>query len=530
MKKILIADDSATLRKILRDELEKVSEYQIFEASNGAETLESLEKIKPDLITLDVDMPDIDGYLVCFAIRKLNNDLANTPVIFVTSSDTMESRQRGHRVGGNDFIVKPFVPAELHSAVKKQLFGKSELKGARILLVDDSPLVRQILENYLVDEQINLVHAESGEEALKILQANIASFDAVITDYNMPGLSGEELCRAIRKDIRDLDLPVIIITSKKELAKQLFGAGASDYLPKPFTKEELLARVRIHLRPILIKRALYENLISVKKLTREMEQKNSELLAAKKIIEEKTLEITQDLIIASEFQQKYFGNLEIPDYMEIALYYQPVSYVSGDFYMLRKNNDGDCNILIGDVAGHGIAPAFVTMVAKTLLDQTLNFESVSEIMKKLSQDIGLTIPSDRYLTAALARINEEGTLFLANAGHPGIILIPADGSELKTIKPEGTPLGMFDEDIAFFDSQKVQLNQGDTLVLFTDGILEQMNNQSEAYGLQRLKNDLLGGEKLNPEALSQRIMTNFERFVGASEIEDDQTLIIIRYK
>lgn len=530
MKKILIADDSATLRAVLRNEIEKNAEYEVFEAKNGSEALEMVVKLQPDLLTLDIWMPDMDGYQVCTTIRSFDSDLAKLPVIFLTSADTMESRQRGHRVGGNDFIIKPFVSAELQSAISKQLYKKNELQGASILVVDDSPLVRQILAGYLAGQQIELIHAGCGEEALGILRENFTTIDAVITDYNMPGLNGEGLCRAIRQDIGDLDLPVIFITSKREIGNQLFAAGATDYLQKPFTREELLARVRIHLRPMMVKRFLYETLIDVKKLTRAMEQKNALLKSANETIEQKTLELTEDLIVASEFQQKYFGNCEVPDFLELALYYQPMSYVSGDFYMVRKNHSGACNILIGDVAGHGIGPAFVTMVAKTLLDRVIDGESLCEMMQDLNRDVEQTIPSDRYLTSVLLRICEDGQLTLANAGHPGIILLPADGSPRISIKPEGTPLGMFDGSIAFFDTKTVKLNPGDKLVLFTDGLIEQRNKKGQEYGMQRFEKSLDNSWSEGPEALIKSVIADFGNFVGTAAIDDDQTLIVVKYR
>lgn len=529
MKKILIADDSATLRAILKHELEKNPSYEIFEAGNGQEAIKLLKNIKPDLVTLDVSMPGMDGYQVCSAIRKLEGEIAKTPVIFISSADTMESRQRGHRVGGNDFIIKPFVPSELHASVDKQLHRQRSIQGARILLVDDSPLIQQILESYLAEEQIQISKASSGEEAIAFLREHLTEIDAVITDFNMPGINGEELCRLIRKEIGDLDLPVIFATSKREVAEQLFKAGATDYLQKPFTKDELLSKIRIHIGPMLVKRCLYENLIDVKKLTRELERKNDQLEMAQRTILEKTRELTQDLRVAGLFQKNYLGDTEIPEYLRLTLYYQPMTHVSGDFYLVRKSNDEACNILLADVAGHGIAAALVTMVAKTLLEKIIRCDSVKEMILSLNDSMEKMIPSESYFTAALLRVYKDGRLTIANAGHPGLILVPADGSATRVVKPEGTPVGMFDNNTAFFAEQHEQLKKGDKLVIFTDGLIEQKNKNSEPYGMERFNESLQMCRCASPEDMGKCILDSFKNYCEDVRVDDDQTLIIIEY-
>lgn len=529
MKKILIADDSVTLRAILKHELEQNPSYTVSESSSAEETLNRIKKLQPDLVTMGVSLPDMDGYQLCSAIRKLDGDLAKIPVIFISSNDTLESRQLGHRVGGNDFILKPFAPGELHAAVEKQLNKKQMLQGSKILIVDDSPLIQQILTRYLGEESIDILKAGSGEEALKILRDHINEIDAVLTDYNMAGINGVDLCRAIRNDLGDREIPIIFVTSKREVVEELFQAGATDYLQKPFSKDELLAKVRLNVNPMMVRKNLYQNLIEAKKLTRELERKNDLLEMAQRTILEKTREITQDLRVAGLFQKNYLGDAEIPEFLKLVLYYQPMTHVSGDFYLIRKSNDNECNILLADVAGHGIAAALVSMVAKTLLDKIISMNSVKEIMLNLNDSIEKMIPSESYFTAALLRITRDGKLTIANAGHPGIILIPADGSATRIMKPEGTPVGMFDNSMAFFAEQNEQLNKGDKLVVFTDGLIEQKNNSGEAYGMERFNRSLQRCRNASPEQMGSCILDSFKSFCEDVRIGDDQTLIIAEY-
>ena len=114
--KILIVDDSSTARETLGALLYS-PDYDLYFASNGQEALEKANKVIPDLILLDVMMPDMDGYEVCESLRQ-DKVLAEVPIIMVTALDDRKSRLRGIRAGADDFISKPFDTAELGARIQ----------------------------------------------------------------------------------------------------------------------------------------------------------------------------------------------------------------------------------------------------------------------------------------------------------------------------------------------------------------------------------------------------------------------------
>lgn len=126
--KILVVDDDAIVRKMLIHVLTNAG-YDVIEASSGNEAIRKIVVNKPDLILLDLLMPDIDGFKVCHMVRNELNSLA-TPIIFLTASDNKEDILKGLEVGANDYIVKPVEPFELQTRVKSHL----RLKG----LYDDA--------------------------------------------------------------------------------------------------------------------------------------------------------------------------------------------------------------------------------------------------------------------------------------------------------------------------------------------------------------------------------------------------------
>lgn len=117
-----------------------------------------------------------------------------------------------------------------------------------ILIVDDEPINQQVLRNHLADEQYHLVSALNGEEALLALKKN-PHFDLVLLDIMMPRMSGYEVCEQIRRKYLPSELPIIMITAKNQVKDLVegFSYGANDYLAKPFSKVEFLARVKMHL-------------------------------------------------------------------------------------------------------------------------------------------------------------------------------------------------------------------------------------------------------------------------------------------
>lgn len=122
------------------------------------------------------------------------------------------------------------------------------MSAGRILVVDDEPQIRRVMRATLITDGYEVSDARSGEEALTALREN--AFDLILLDMNMPGLDGLETCRALRAIRPDSDLAIIMLTirgAEKDKVKAL-DAGADDYVTKPFSTPELLARIRAALR------------------------------------------------------------------------------------------------------------------------------------------------------------------------------------------------------------------------------------------------------------------------------------------
>lgn len=151
----------------------------------------------------------------------------------------------------------------------------TDAEKSRILIVDDEPINRQVLINYLGPLGYQLIEAGNGFDALKAVEED-GPFDLVLLDIMMPRMSGYEVCAQIRQSLSVNELPIIFLTAKNQAEDLVegFASGANDYLTKPITKSELLARVRTHLKL----RHFHHSLeLKVNERTRELRTKNSEL-------------------------------------------------------------------------------------------------------------------------------------------------------------------------------------------------------------------------------------------------------------
>jgi two-component system KDP operon response regulator KdpE len=119
------------------------------------------------------------------------------------------------------------------------------MSAGKILVVDDEPQIRRVMKVILIGEQYEVVEARSGETALVRFREFLP--DLVLLDLNMPGMGGLETCREIRETS---EVPIIILTVRQEEQRkiELLDAGADDYITKPFSKKELLARIRAAMR------------------------------------------------------------------------------------------------------------------------------------------------------------------------------------------------------------------------------------------------------------------------------------------
>jgi signal transduction histidine kinase/DNA-binding response OmpR family regulator len=236
-RSILVVDDDRYTTYILKGMLVAAG-YKVWLAHDGDQALGIAREKKPDLVTVDLRMPNVDG-LALVEILKHDPDTRKMPILVLSISD---ERDRAAAVGADAFLHKPVDGEPLLECVARLLAerGKSRQK---ILLVDDDPGIRMICRDVLEGQGYVVREAPEGDKA--IIEARRFRPDLVLVDVMMPGMDGFTLAQKLRSDRETSLTPIIFLSARGQTADKVraFKLGAEDYLVKPFDSAELVARV-----------------------------------------------------------------------------------------------------------------------------------------------------------------------------------------------------------------------------------------------------------------------------------------------
>jgi CheY-like chemotaxis protein/class 3 adenylate cyclase len=243
-KLILLADDSSLIHRHTVPILEEAG-YDVLSAFDGAQALELVEERRPDLVITDVEMPQLDGYGLCKALKERAGQTGALPVIICSALGEAHDLERGFDAGADDYLVKPAMPDELVSRIRALLSTSGVEPGQRerVLVADDSPAVRHLIVDSLTRQGFAVTAAEDGLEALELARGQ--RFDMVVTDYDMPRMTGFELVHALKRDPQLRDLPTMMLTARNSRRDQaqMRAAGLTTYLVKPFSVDKCVAMV-----------------------------------------------------------------------------------------------------------------------------------------------------------------------------------------------------------------------------------------------------------------------------------------------
>ena len=247
-------------------------------------------------------------------------------------------------------------------------------------------------------------------------------------------------------------------------------------------------------------------------------------------------EIAQEesIRLAAEVQQSILPNEEIKHpYITSAGYCQPTNDIGGDYYDYLHLPDEKIAIFIGDVMGHGFHSALVAAMTKSCIQTQIRFDaSVPEVMKAVKRVTEEAAQTFIYMTCCYVVIHQDNKFEFINAGHPSILLFRADSDEIIELDSQYTPVGIplpLDLIQSDYRSLTETWNTGDLLVMYSDGITEAINEDTELYGLDRFKQLVLQNKNLTPAEIKQRILSDLNSFQNGNIPYDDITLVVAKF-
>jgi serine phosphatase RsbU (regulator of sigma subunit) len=374
-----------------------------------------------------------------------------------------------------------------------------------ILVVDDAPANIRVV-NEILHNSYKVRIATNGAKALEMASAPPTP-DLILLDIVMPGIDGYEVCARLKANPVTQDIPVIFLTGQTESTDETkgFEVGAVDYIHKPFSPAVVAARVQTHL-------ALRE---------------------ARQLLARQLLAIREELETARQIQLSILPR-EIPEPkgLDIAARYIPMTSVAGDFYDFIVIDENRIGVLVADVSGHGMPAALIASMLKiAFAAQSPNAGDPARVLSGLNQALCGKFQG-HYVTAAYVLIDTgKQSLWYAGAGHPPLLLREQSSGIVRNVLENGLFLGYFPA--AEYSAVETPFQEGDWLVLYTDGVTESLDTSNEQFGEEGLKLFMEQHPDATATEFADGLLARVSQWTGRApgqDPDDDVTLLAIHFK
>ncbi|MDI9569896.1 MAG: SpoIIE family protein phosphatase [Pseudomonadota bacterium] len=355
-----------------------------------------------------------------------------------------------------------------------------------VLVVDDDLVTTLTLDALLRKAGLETACAGNLAEAEAALRTQPVAL--VLLDVHLPDGNGLDLCRKLTGSS---PVPVLFISGDGDVATKTkgFAAGGVDYITKPLSGAEVLARVRTHLRLS----AARESLATL------YAERVSKLSAAQQFLMPEP-----EALPAASFQ----------------VYIRQTLQAGGDFYDVIPVGASIVDYLVADVSGHDLGASLWTASFKALLASCVSvLDTPLDTCRSINDSLRRLLPAGAYFTALYARLDRAAKIItFVNAGHPPAILLESHEKRTRLLEQEGDILGVFDD--AIFGVSNVSVQPGDRLYLYTDGLVETRGSREE--GCVRAAEAC---QRFAGLSLKESVLAIVEEMCGGHELQDDIVLL-----
>ena len=385
----------------------------------------------------------------------------------------------------------------------------------RILSVDDEAPIELMMKHHfrrkIRSGEYEFFFAHNGLEALAVL-ANTPDIEIILCDINMPEMDGLTLLAKVN-EMHNPAMRVIMVSAYGDMAniRQAMNDGAFDFVTKPIDMDDLALTI--------------EKAIEQIHYVHESQKEHTQLESLK-----------EDLVSAKEIQQSFLPRTFPPfpedcDKVDIFASMDAAKDVGGDFYDFFRIDEDRLALVIADVCGKGIPAALFMAVSRTIIhSKGMQGVSAAECLKVSNQLLANSSVNYMFVTVFYAIFNTKtGLVTYSNAGHNPPHILRADGT-IEQLPMDGQfMVGIFPEEV--YTDKTLQLERGDTLVMFTDGVTEATDSSGREFGTGRLDSILRSQESgVSSQEIVEAVKAGIADYVGDAEQSDDITLLVVKRK
>jgi sigma-B regulation protein RsbU (phosphoserine phosphatase) len=459
--------------------------------------------------------------------------------------------------------------------------------GVDVLIAEDSRMQAKILQKRLTDAGHTVRWAENGALALEMARERRP--EIIISDIEMPVATGYEFCKAVKTDPALRTVPFILLSTLSDPIDIIRGldAGADNYVTKPYEPDYLLGRMQALLATPLggddeataatlevslagqkfkvkagrqqvlnLLVSTFENAVTK---NQELVVANQELSVARDSLQKTNEELTtlnaeisrinaqmvRDLEAAAKVQRSLLpaDDVALPT-LDVAWRYVPCHNLAGDFLNIFQLDPEHIGLFVVDVSGHGVPSSLMAVTVGRFLvpkvsdssilvrqgpDGTIVVAQPAEVATQLNHLFQADEFSGLYFTMLYGVLHlPSGRLDYASGGHPALVRIPASGGPPEFHGAEGFPIAFVPE--VEYSQQSLQLEPGDRIYLYSDGVPEAMDKDQEAYGEEKMAACLDGGRGGPLETSVGTLLSAVETWCQPKGPLDDVTILGVEWK
>ncbi len=455
-----------------------------------------------------------------------------------------------------------------------------------VVIAEDSRIQSRILQKRLLEAGYEVRAAPDGAQALELIKQKAPT--VIISDIEMPEMNGYELCKAVKSDPQLKQIPLILLSTLSDPADIIEGlhAGADNYVTKPYEAKYLISRVESLLHTPVAKDdeqdadlevtlagktysvrsgrqqvlnlliSTFENAVAKNQelirvnqdLTHakeELTQKNHDLTELNEKLESANNRMSRDLDAAAKVQQSLLPSAEA-DIAEAGLSwrYIPCDELAGDFLNCFPLDDKHLALFVVDVSGHGVASSLLSVTIGRVLTPQATSASLlvrrtddgsgrmivppSQVMAELNQRFPMEDQGGLYFTIAYGIFNRDTREFrFASGGHTPLVVQKKAG-ETDLVDADGMAIGWL-EDVEF-EETCLQLEPGDRLYFYSDGVPEAMDPELNEYGDKRMLQLITEGHSQSLDDAVAGLLASVEKWCNPTGPRDDVSILALEVK